>query len=93
MKDAPLTRILTIKNRKGLHAWASAKLVQVASRYKSEITVARDGTKVVGTSIMGLLTLAAAPGCTIEVSAEGSDARAALDAIERLIDARFDEAE
>ena len=93
MKDVALTRILTIKNRKGLHARASAKLVQVASSYKSEITVARDGTKVVGTSIMGLLTLAAAPGCAIEVSAKGPDAREALDAIERLIEARFDEAE
>ena len=93
MKDALVVRILTIKNRKGLHARASAKLVQLAATFKSQITVARDGTKVVGTSIMGLLMLAAAPGCTIEVEAKGPDARQALDAIERLVDARFDEAE
>ena len=93
MKHVPLTRILTIRNRKGLHARASAKLVQLAATFKSEITVARDGTKVIGTSIMGLLMLAAAPGCTIEVSAKGADAREALDAIERLVEARFDESE
>lgn len=89
----PPPRILTIQNRKGLHARASAKLVQLAASFTAEITVARDGARVVGTSIMGLLMLAAAPGCTIEVAARGPDAVAALDAIQRLVDAKFDESE
>jgi phosphocarrier protein len=84
---------LTIKNRKGLHARASAKMVQLAASFQSEITVSRDGVRVVGTSIMGLLMLAAAPGCVIEVSATGPDATAALDAIEALVNNRFDESE
>jgi phosphocarrier protein len=84
---------LTIVNRKGLHARASAKLVQVAASFQAEITVARDGVTVVGTSIMGLLMLAAAPGCVIDVAASGPDAVAALDAIEQLVANRFGESE
>ncbi len=93
MTDSPSPRQLTIVNRKGLHARASAKLVQVAASFQAEITVARDGVTVVGTSIMGLLMLAAAPGCIIEVAATGPDALAALDAIEQLVANRFGESE
>ena len=91
--QAPDPRMLTIINRKGLHARASAKLVQVAASFQSEITIAKDGVRVVGTSIMGLLMLAAAPGCVIEASAIGSDAVQALDAIEALVKDRFGESE
>ncbi len=93
MTDSPPPRQLTIVNRKGLHARASAKLVQVAASFQAEITVARDGVTVVGTSIMGLLMLAAAPGCIIDVAASGPDAVAALDAIEQLVANRFGESE
>lgn len=93
MTNAPPPRLMMIKNRKGLHARASAKLVQLAASFKSEITVSRDGVSVVGTSIMGLLMLAAAPGCIIEVAASGEDAILALDAIEALVANRFDESE
>ncbi len=93
MTDAPPPRLMTIRNKKGLHARASAKLVQLAASFSSEITVSREGVSVVGTSIMGLLMLAAAPGCVIEVAAKGADAIAALDAIEALVANRFDESE
>jgi len=82
-----------IRNRKGLHARASSKLVQVAAAYQAEVTVTREGVSVVGTSIMGLLMLAAAPGCTIDVAATGPQAPAVLDAIEALVADRFGESE
>ncbi len=87
----PPTRRLTIVNAKGLHARASAKFVRCAETFRARIDVSRDGQTVGGTSIMGLMMLAASCGSTIDVSATGPDATAALDAIEALIAAKFEE--
>jgi phosphocarrier protein len=84
---------LEIKNRLGLHARAAALLVQTASRYDAEITIAKDGEVVNGRSIMGVMMLAAEQGSRIDVAARGPQAREALDAITALVDARFNEAE
>ncbi len=80
-----------IVNKRGLHARASAKLVEAAARFQSEITVAKDGQSVSGRSIMGLMMLGAGPGSTITISAEGPDAEEAMIAILALIEARFGE--
>lgn len=88
---APLSRSLEIVNQRGLHARASAKFVQVASAFDAAIEVEKDGVTVGGTSIMGLMMLAASPGCCITVRAQGRDAEAALDALAELIAARFGE--
>jgi phosphocarrier protein HPr len=84
-------RTLTITNRLGLHARAAAKFVKATGGFDADITVSKDGTEVSGISIMGLMMLAAAPGCTIEVGASGPEAEAALEAIEDLITRKFDE--
>jgi phosphocarrier protein len=86
-----LSREFTILNQRGLHARASAKFVQLAGTFGAALTVERDGIGVGGTSIMGLMMLAAGPGTTIRVSAEGPDAAEALDAVGRLIGCRFGE--
>jgi phosphocarrier protein HPr len=88
-----LARKLPIINRKGLHARASAKFVQTVERYDAEVTVTRCGETVGGRSIMGLLTLGAAQGTTITVTADGSDAEACLDGIAALLANRFGEDE
>ena len=90
MSDA-LERELLIINKRGLHARASAKFVQTVESFDAEIQVSRDGMTVGGTSIMGLMMLAAAPGCTITVSASGAQAQEALDTIEQLIADKFGE--
>ena len=78
-----ITRVVEIVNKKGLHARASAKFVQMAEKYKSSITVTR-GTETVGaTSIMGLMMLAAGPGTLITIKASGPDA---IDAMSNLCD-------
>ena len=87
----PLSRELLIINKRGLHARASAKFVQVVDGFDAAITVSRDGMTVGGTSIMGLMMLAASPGCTITVTAEGAQAAEALDALDALIRDRFGE--
>lgn len=84
---------LAIVNRKGLHARASAKFVQTSERYTSAVTVTRCGETVGGSSIMGLLTLAAAQGTTITVTALGNDAEACIQAISDLVCGRFGEDE
>jgi len=81
----------TIVNRRGLHARAAAKFVKTAERFKAEIEVAKDGVVVPGTSIMGLMMLAAATGSTLEIAARGPEAKAALGALLALIEAGFDE--
>jgi phosphocarrier protein len=91
-KSEPLlSRALEIKNRLGLHARAAAQLVQMASEYDAEITVGKEGQTVNGKSIIGLMMLAAAQGTVIQVSATGPQATEALTAIERLVDAKFNE--
>ena len=84
-------RELEIVNQRGLHARAAAKFVKIASAYTATITVCHAGTEVCGTSIMGLMMLAASKGTTISVRADGDDADAALDALTALIRNRFDE--
>ena len=91
MSDAELSKSLEIKNRLGLHARAAAQLVQTASQFDAEITVAKDGQVVNGKSIIGLMMLAAAQGTCIEVGASGPQAAAALLAIERLVEQKFNE--
>ena len=86
-------RLLPIINRRGLHARASAKFVQTVERYAAAVTVTRAGETVGGRSIMGLLTLGAAKGTRIAVTAVGQDAESCLDAIEALLANRFGEDE
>jgi phosphocarrier protein HPr len=86
-----LRREVTIVNRRGLHARAAAKFVRLAERFAAEIKVTKDGIDVPGTSIMGLMMLAAAPGSMLEITAKGVDAAAALDALATLVKSGFDE--
>lgn len=88
-----LTRELSIVNKRGLHARASAKFVQTVERFDADVRVTRCGETVGGTSIMGLMMLAAAPGTTIEVAASGREAQAVLEALTDLIADRFGEEE
>ena len=80
-----------ICNTRGLHARASAKFVKLASSFESEIQVTRDGVTVDARSIMGLLMLGAGNGCSIDITAEGSDAQDAIDALNDLVARKFDE--
>jgi len=80
-----------ICNTRGLHARASAKFVKLASSFEAEIQVTRDGVTVDARSIMGLLMLGAGNGCSIEITAEGSDAQEAIDALGELVARKFDE--
>src|SRR6188768_3126471 len=86
-----LAQQLTIVNRKGLHARASARFVRTAECFDASISVIRDGTSVAGNSIMGLMMLGAGPGSTILVQATGKQAREALEAITLLVNNGFDE--
>ena len=94
--DAPsasgaVSREIPIINKRGLHARASAKFVQMVERFNAEVTVTRNGESVGGNSIMGLMMLSAGPGTTIMVSAKGPEAQAALDAITELVGNKFGE--
>lgn len=91
--EGALVRVLTIVNRRGLHARATAKLVQCIDGFDVAVMVGRCGEMVGGTSIMGILTLGAGPGMTITVTATGAQAQQAMDAIETLIANRFGEDE
>ena len=84
-------KILNIINEKGLHARASAKLVEVVEGFDARAEVSRDGLSASGDSIMGLLMLAASKGTTIDVETSGPDADALADAIEVLVAERFGE--
>jgi phosphocarrier protein HPr len=92
-ESGTLVRQFTIVNKKGLHARASAKFVQTVDRFDAEVTVTRGGETVGGRSIMGLLTLGAAQGTSVTISAEGPDAAACLAAVEQLLSERFGEDE
>jgi phosphocarrier protein HPr len=83
--------IVTIVNRKGLHARASAAFVRCAEKFRANIVVTRDGQAVGGTSIMGLMMLAAGPGSQLHITAEGPDGPEALEAIVNLVEAGFGE--
>ncbi len=86
-----ITRSLTIINEKGLHARASAKLVEVVEDHDARATVSRDGLDASGDSIMGLLMLAASRGTSIEVRTSGPEAEKLADALEALVADRFGE--
>ncbi|PST17737.1 HPr family phosphocarrier protein [Rhizobium sp. JAB6] len=86
-----LSRELLIINKRGLHARASAKFVQTVEAYDAAITVSKDGTTVGGTSIMGLMMLAASPGCSVLVTASGNQAAEALEALDQLVSNKFGE--
>lgn len=84
-------RVVEIINERGLHARASAKFVKLAAGFDAEVTVSRDGTTVDARSIMGLMMLAAGPGCCIEITADGPEANQAVAALVDLVEQRFHE--
>ena len=86
-----ISRELLIINKRGLHARASAKFVQMVEKFNAEVWVTRGSETVGGTSIMGLMMLAAGPGTTVTVSAKGPEAQAAVDALAGLIADKFNE--
>ena len=86
-----LSRLVTISNKRGLHARAAAKFVTLAERFGASVDVVRDGQTVSARSIMGLMMLGAGRGASIELRAEGWDAKEALDALAALVEAGFDE--
>jgi phosphocarrier protein HPr len=88
---AAIVREMNITNQRGLHARASAKFVKCAEGFNADISVSRDGQTVPGTSIMGLMMLAASIGTQIVVEASGPDAEAAMSALEDLVTRKFDE--
>jgi phosphocarrier protein len=92
-QDGALTRDIKIVNKKGLHARASAKFVQMAEQFDAAVTVTRHSETVGGTSIMGLMMLAAGPGTTIRIAASGNQAAEALEALCGLVESRFGEEE
>lgn len=89
--DAPIVRVLEICNKKGLHARASAKFVQIVEKFDAEVKVRRGNETVGGTSIMGLMMLGAARGDTIEISAEGDGADEAIARLTALVEDKFGE--
>jgi len=89
--EGEFVREIPITNKRGLHARASAKFVQLVERFDANVSVTRNGETVGGTSIMGLMMLAAGPGTTITVSASGPEAAAALTAITNLVTSKFGE--
>ena len=86
-------RTITVVNKLGLHARASAKLTQAASGFQSGVWLMRNGKRVNAKSIMGVMMLAASIGSTVELETDGPDEEAAANAIEKLFAARFDEGE
>src|SRR3954470_22497918 len=89
--EPTMARELTIQNRLGLHARPSAMFVKICSRFRCDIWVEKDGERVNGKSIMGLMMLAAGHGSKLLVSCEGTDADRALEEIESLVMRKFDE--
>jgi phosphocarrier protein HPr len=88
-----LQRDLAIANKLGLHARASAKLTQLAGKFKSEVWLTRDGRRVNAKSIMGVMMLAAANGVAIRLEIDGPDEQEAMDALVHLIEDKFGEGE
>jgi phosphocarrier protein HPr len=84
---------ITINNKLGLHARASAKLTKLAGSFRSQVHLSRNGRRVNAKSIMGVMMLAAGLGAEIEIEVEGEDEAAAMDALRALIDGRFGESE
>jgi len=88
-----ISRDIEIKNKLGLHARAAGKLVHTAARFKADIKIRKGDEEVDGKSILGILLLAAGRGSVVTIRAHGEDEREAVEAIEKLIDAKFDEVE
>jgi phosphocarrier protein HPr len=88
-----IIRTFVIRNKKGLHARASAKFVQTVEKFDADVRVTRGHETVGGTSIMGLMMLAAAPGTSITVEASGREASEVIESLARLIESRFGEAD
>lgn len=86
-----ISRTVTIRNKRGLHARASAKFVTIASSFDAAVEVSKDGAGVCGTSIMGLMMLAAAPGDDIVISASGLGAEEVVAALTALVEDKFGE--
>jgi len=86
-------RTVEIVNKRGLHARASAKFVKLASGFDAEVRVSKDGQTVDARSIMGLMMLAAGPGCCIDIEADGAEAEAAVAALQELVAGKFEEDE
>jgi len=86
-----ISRTIEITNRRGLHARASAKFVTLASTLSAKVEVEKDGARVVGTSIMGLMMLGAAIGDTVTISASGDGAEEAVAALSELVENKFGE--
>lgn len=91
VEDGTLERVVTIVNKRGLHARAAARFVKLAGQFDANIMVTHKDTSVSGRSIMGLMMLAAAPGSEVRLRATGPQAEAALAAIAALIAAKFEE--
>jgi len=89
---SPMTKDLMVANKLGIHARPAALFVKTANRFSCDIFVEKDGEKVNGKSIMGLMMLAAGPGSKLTIHAEGHDASQALTEIENLFNQKFDEA-
>jgi phosphocarrier protein HPr len=89
--DGAIVRVLKIINQKGLHARASAKFVQTVEKFDADVRVSRGGETVGGTSIMGLMMLAAGPGSDITVVAFGKEGAEVMAALEALVNSRFGE--
>ncbi len=84
-------KILTVKNRAGIHARPASLIAQLANKYESEITLEKDSIVVNAKSIMGVITMAAGYNTTITLKVEGSDEQDAANAIEKLFDGKFEE--
>jgi phosphocarrier protein HPr len=84
-------RKVTIVNAKGLHARAAARFVKLVAQFDAAVTVTKKESTVAGSSIMGLMMLAASPGCEIEIRATGREAERAVEALSALVAAGFDE--
>ncbi|MCH2381318.1 MAG: HPr family phosphocarrier protein [Pedosphaera sp.] len=89
--DSTVSREMVVQNQLGLHARPASMFVKMATRFKSEILVVKEGEEVNGKSIMGLMMLAAGPGTTLTVTAEGSDAAEAVNELEQLVNRNFEE--
>src|SRR6266516_1140914 len=89
--DPKMTKDFMVSNKLGIHARPAAMFVKTANRFACEIFVEKDGEKVNGKSIMGLMMLAAGPGSKLTVYAEGSDASQAIGELEKLLKRKFDE--
>jgi phosphocarrier protein HPr len=89
--DGILSRKVEIGNQYGIHARPAAMIVKTASRFRADVTIERDGNRVSGKSIMGLMTLEASRGTRLTIFAEGPDAEQVLDELETLVNRNFDE--